>query len=47
MLNPDTATPDKNQNELMNVYFGVEKYWKLNMLLDIAEDMKKRMRLNK
>ena len=47
MLNPETATPDKNQNELMNVYFGVSKYWKLNKLLDISKDMKKRLKLRK
>ena len=47
MLNPETATPDKNQNELMNVYFGVAEYWKLNKLLDISKNMKKRMKLRK
>ena len=47
MLNPETATPDKNQNELMNVYFGVAEYWKLNKLLAISKNMKKRLRYRK
>jgi|TARA_B110000285_G_C14773243_1_gene445009 hypothetical protein len=47
MLNPETATPDKNQNELMNVYFGVSKYWALNKQIEISKNMKKRMKLRK
>ena len=45
MLNPETATADLNQNELMNVYFGVSEYWKLNKLLEISKNMNERMKL--
>ena len=47
MLNPETATPDQNQNELMNIYFGVKEYWSLNKHLAISKNMKKRMKLRK
>ena len=46
-MNLETGEPDKNQNELMNVYFGVTEYWELNKLLQISKNYEQSMKLKK
>ena len=38
--NPDTQQRDLNQNNIMNIYFGMNEYWKMNVLLQISEILK-------
>jgi len=44
---PDSGKKDPNQDVLMNLYFGVEDYWKMNHLLDIAKDLRQKKVLDK
>ena len=46
-LNPADASLDQNQNNLMDVYIGLDSYWKIDSLLDIAADFKRKKILKK
>ena len=38
--NPDTQTKDIFQNNIMNIYFGMNEYWKMNRLMQISDILK-------
>jgi len=44
---PETMRKDKNQNNIMNIYFGIEDYWKFHILNDISKDLRKKKILSK
>ena len=41
-INPQNGKKDVNQNNIMNVNIGVDSTWKMDHLLDIAKDLKKK-----
>lgn len=44
---PFNAKPDENQNNVMNVYFGMDEYWKMKILLEISQLLKQKKILQK
>ena len=42
LLDPETGRRDKNQNEVMNVYFGLSAYRKLDLLKEIGVILKQK-----
>jgi len=40
MLNPQTCGHDIYQNEIFNIYFGVEDYWQMELLTEYKELLK-------
>ena len=46
-INPETLEVDQHQNSIMNIYFGVDNYWKMDIFLDIAADLKQKKFLMK
>ena len=44
---PMTQHKDLNQNNLMNIIFGMDRYWKMDLYMDIAKDFKQKKMLFK
>ena len=40
MLNPTTCGHDIYQNEIFNIYFGVEDYWQMGLITEFKLDLK-------
>ena len=39
---PYKAITDENQDNVMNVYFGMDEYWKMKILLEISQLLKQK-----